>query len=198
MKIFILTPWRDRLEPRMVESVREAIVNSPCRVDWFLVRGNPTPFETTHPVQVKKLEIQDQVANLNRGVNLFLGSGYPYLLIIESDIIVPKDLLHRLMSRRADVITGLARLRQEPHRLNCMWGETPVAVTDRCEAIDKFGLACLLLRRRVIEQTMFKVDYELGPDFRFAKDCVEAGFSCMCDTAVKCKHILADGTVLEV
>jgi len=134
---------------------------------------------------------------------------YDAMLCIESDMIVPPEALPRLAATGADVAYGLYVFRRPPWHwsaysvLNGMSGYPLSGSPERARldwgkvvAVDGIGLGCTLIRRHVFDQVPFRADGERHPDgershcdWYFALDCVHAGYTQVCDTAITCGHI---------
>jgi hypothetical protein len=143
-----------------------------------------------------------------------LQTGAEWLLFLDSDVIPPVDVFHRLRSRDADVVSGLYYVDtpEQPHP--AMWRldetDSPVAVEKTREGVfnvDMVGLGCLLVNRRVLEDVerpwfRWTRGYDEHPwdlrhqgerpgiseDFDFCYKVKEAGYDVYMDTTVKCLH----------
>jgi len=129
---------------------------------------------------------------------------YDALMTIESDMIVPRDALKRLVAMDTDVAYGLyvwrlgypwwnaytqlsaekgMTLSVQPELAKKLWGQVI--------EVKGVGNGCTLIRRHVMEALEFK--WSLGEfgccDWHLAMDCQELGFIQKCDLGLICGHI---------
>lgn len=140
----------------------------------------------------------------NEARDVALRNGYDALLTVESDTIVPRDALKRLMAMDADVAYALYVLRRGSYR----WSAHSTLVEKRGESISTdpkmarevwgkvietkgVGMGCTLIHRHVLEGLPFRrVPSVNGScDWGLALDCQEAGFVQKHDMGVICGHI---------
>jgi len=134
----------------------------------------------------------------------FLEGSYDYLLFVDQDIIVPKNVIKKLLSCGKDVVTGLCFTRKEKD------GEVrtiPVAFVDYGDGrvthlsmeeafkdqiveLKAMGFGCALISRKVLEKVDIDYDSSLknGEDIQFSVRLNELGIKMFVDTSVKCKH----------
>ena len=201
--VMIFTPAY-RLEPETIKALME--------LEWeggltFMVqRDNPT--------QDKKMNVLYQY---QRGRDQFLLLGYDAMLVVESDIIPPKDALKRLAALDVDCAYGVYNFRGTKivnvfERYPDFNGERARNVGEslsfkpwlvqRALKIGRFpcsggGLGIILIRRRVLEAISFRREHSQGPDCDtyFTQDVYERGFSQMADFGVLCGHKDTDGKI---
>lgn len=146
----------------------------------------------------------------NEARGLVLNGAYDALMMVEGDVIVPKDALRQLAAVDADVVYGLV---VHTHgwptwnaslELDERQGAIPISVfPDKAreawgKVIDVAGVgsSCILIRRRALEKTPFhRMDtpgFQRSCDWYFAEDCQTLGISQKCDTGVICGHIETD------
>jgi GT2 family glycosyltransferase len=127
----------------------------------------------------------------------FLQGGYDALLFVDSDMVVPVDLLTRLIEADKDIVSALA-FKRTPGYEPCIFKELseddarfyldyPRGLTE----IEGVGMACTLIKRRVFEQVpqpWFFPHKVLGEDLSFCVRARAAGFKIYCDTELICGH----------
>ena len=164
------------------------------QVDYFQMIGgdhDPLPYDNV-------------TRKYNDARRTLLAGNYDALMTIESDTIVPKDALRRLVAVDADVAYGLYAFRHgfptwsaftvvrkdkglpisiEPEKARAAWGK----VID----VEGVGNGCTLIRRHVMEALEFKWSPgEFGCcDWHLSLDCQEKGFTQKCDLGLVCGHI---------
>jgi hypothetical protein len=153
-----------------------------------------------------------------RGQEVFLKGRYEAMLIIEHDVIPPKDTLKRLASLEADLAYGVYYFRGDDPVLNVFqryypWpqmsrntGESLSAHPDLLKKAIQAGvtecsgggLGCVLIRRRVLEETPFEAPKDPGYfDTEWVYKAHAAGYKMMADMRVVCGHKLPDGKILK-
>jgi GT2 family glycosyltransferase len=128
----------------------------------------------------------------------FLQDDYDALLFVDSDMVVPVDLLTRLSGHDKDIISALAFKRFPPHEpcifKKCtrketqFWLDYPKGLTE----IQGVGMACTLIKRKVFEavpQPWFFPEPNIGEDLAFCIRAREAGYKIYCDTNLICGHV---------
>jgi len=126
-----------------------------------------------------------------------LESGCDSLLFIDSDMVVPMDLVPRLIEADKDIVSGLA-FKRVPGYEPCIfkkcdregtqfWFDYPKGLIE----IQGVGMACTLIKRKVFEKTpkpWFFPETDLGEDLAFCVRAKEQGFKIYCDTNLVCGH----------
>lgn len=200
--ILVFTPYLDKVEPRTIEAL--------TRLEWegslslLLQRDNPYGED----------RVRNHLHQYQRGREAFLASSADAMLIVEADILPPADALVRLAALEADVGYGCTvfRAKGSSHIVNILeryggqarnTGESltvrglwPEAVKAGIVECSGSGLACLLVRRHVIEAVPFRMPENGYCDTAWTEDVYRQGFSMKADTRVLCGHIDQDGTVL--
>lgn len=126
-----------------------------------------------------------QAKSLNKLREVFLAGDYDYLMLIESDLIPPRDIIERLISHQVSVVgsiylIGYANSKEQPPR-PCLFG----VKNDEVKGIHTFnyppsegfaffgngliqvhgcGFGSTLIKRRIIEE--FKFWYDLNPPIK--------------------------------
>lgn len=147
-------------------------------------------------------------ASRNLIVEHALEIGYDYIMWIDSDMILPKDTLVKLMAHDKDIVSGVYR-----HKL--LFGEHVVAkrfvpdkkdtyadltikeiqATNELIEIDGVGFGCVLTKVdifRHIKKPWFSYTPNMGEDIYFCRKAQKAGYKVWLDTSIICDHI---GTV---
>lgn len=152
----------------------------------------------------------------NNIVQLAKGYGVDYVMMVDSDVIVPKDALINLISHGVDVCSGyyLHRNRandETPLTCLCKMGElnytnqyTADEVHELCEnggylfRIHGGGMGCVLIKMSVFERIAYPwydwVNYTdpslmLSEDLHFCELCKAAHIKIFADSRVACGHI---------
>ncbi len=130
-------------------------------------------------------------------VKAFLQGEYDSLLFVDSDMVVPPDLLTRLIDANRDIVSALA-FRRTPGYEPCIFKKCttrdakfyldyPKGLIE----IEGVGMACTLIKRRVFEavpEPWFFPHKILGEDLSFCIRARKAGFKIFCDTELICGH----------
>lgn len=144
----------------------------------------------------------------------FLEKDYTHLMVIEQDVIVPKDTIQRLLNHKKDIVSGLYYLKDLP----CvMVGEVKDVPPGRerefrfekkayfYDFIDKkklngdlieifaAGLGCCLIKKEVLEKIEFRIDrngniFKGHNDMAFHFDCRAKGYQVFLDSSIECEH----------
>jgi len=162
-----------------------------------IARPKGTQFAFSHgqsPAQARNQIIQQAI-----------NEEYSHVLFIDDDVLVPNDIITRLLAHNVDMVTGLYLLRKWPHQPIVFTGareETP-SVKWRCLVenqnglvpIDAAGLGCCLIDTKVFKAlehpwiTLGDPDPETWcDDVPFFNKARKAGFKAYCDTTLRCGH----------
>jgi len=196
MKVLVATPvMRGELYKRAWLSWYAMDCNE--QIDFFqMVGGDKDP-----------MAYNNVVGKYNDARRALLAGDYDALMTVESDTIVPKDALRRLIAADADVAYGLyvwrhgypfwtaytkvreaegVSLSSSPELARELWGK----VIDT----EGVGNGCTLIRRHVMEALEFR--WSLGEfgccDWHLSLDCQELGFTQKHDLGLVCGHIATD------
>ncbi len=138
-----------------------------------------------------------------------LNEEYDYLLILDQDVIPPKDVIEKLMAHNKDVVSALYF---GHHDINGVakvmpfawvfskeikdWNNTGYLVEDEIWMPKLFkiafaGMGCILIKREVLEKVKFRYSLEMDAwdDRWLGVDVWENGFEYYLDNNVKCKHL---------
>ncbi|MAG47692.1 hypothetical protein CL617_03725 [archaeon] len=140
-----------------------------------------------------------------------LSNNFDYLLVLDQDIIVPKDVLEKLLFRGKDAISGLYfGHHQLPNGENKVmpfawafmnknqghWGDVRYlndeeTWNDKLIEIAFSGMGCVFLSKKVMEKIKFRYDEKIDSwdDRWLGFDLAKEGVKFYLDTNVKCKHL---------
>lgn len=164
MRVLVFTPEHPvyGMKDATHISVHMSINRYSGPVDWLISKGdNPhkTPFDNV-------------LYQHNKAREIVLTSGYDALMSIEADMVVPVDVVEKLIATEADIAYGLYVWRSRPNRWNAykeltLWGGTSVSYDHTGEDVRRYfgtvmnvcglGLGCTLIRRQVLEQITFRL-----------------------------------------
>jgi GT2 family glycosyltransferase len=127
----------------------------------------------------------------------FLEGDYDALLFVDSDMVVPVDLLTKLIEADKDIVSALA-FKRVPGYEPCIFKECneqdakfyldyPKGLVE----IEGVGMACTLIKRKVFEtvqEPWFFPHKILGEDLSFCVRARAAGFRIYADTELICGH----------
>lgn len=142
----------------------------------------------------------------NKLVELFLQSDCEYMLFLDSDILVPKNIAEALLSFNKEVVSAMYYTRDDGKPMFRVYRDGNYYEPGEFPKNDIFevggvGLGCCLLKREVVEkvaksvgdQTMFDVvyknrNYAVGEDIFFSELIRKAGYKVWVATAVTVGH----------
>lgn len=142
-------------------------------------------------------------AKYNDGRDVFLAGKWSHMLCLETDMIVPKDSIQKLLALDTDIAYALYCFRHlgnkkwnaarsvtveswhsfsdEPDYSRNMWG-SQVATAG-------LGMGCTLIRRSVLETLAFRYWPGVSCDWALACDAQQHGFTQACDLSAVCGHM---------
>jgi len=142
--------------------------------------------------------------NQNKARAKAIAENYDFMLIVESDIIIPKGTLVTLLATQGDVIVGLTPERPSKVKTDdfivCMpWNNNKDARMhiDRKEAFEMTGsdgYTCVLVSRNVFTQVEFPVAG--SGDMGWYNVLHQKGFKIICQPNVHCFHKDRDGKII--
>lgn len=144
-------------------------------------------------------------ASRNLIVEHALEIGYDYILWVDSDMILPKNTLLRLLSHNKDIVSGV-------YSYKVINGENAVAKryskteedtyedvslkeireTKELMLVDGIGFGCVLTKVDIfkkIKQPWFRYEKDLGEDIFFCRKAQENGIEIFVDPTVKAGHV---------
>lgn len=202
-RVLVVCPAsRDALFGRSVQSILSLERKGDLQVDVLFLIGGDGGHRWDN--LCRKLEEAHRIA---------LGAKYDALVTVDSDVIVPKDAVERMLAADADVVYGLYVLRATIGHWNVALEMDPTRdlpsghlrlLTDDLEAAREawghvvpcvgHGQAISLVRRRVLRRVAFRreASFHGAPDWWFSLDCQELGVTQVADLSVVCGHIDRD------
>jgi hypothetical protein len=148
-----------------------------------------------------------------RGQEVFLRGRYEAMLVIEDDVIPPKEALTRLARLECDIAYGcyvfkggevvnvLERYTSWP-KTTRNFGESltvrglwQAAVRKGIVECSGSGFGCTLIRRGVLEETPFCEVPGAFFDWAWTEAAFRKGYRMMADTGIVCGHKFPDGSV---
>lgn len=129
--------------------------------------------------------------------------GYDYILWIDSDIIVPKDILTKLLAHKEDIVSGVysykvigateaVAKKYGPDGIYLDLQLDDVRAMKGLQEIDAVGFGCILTSTEVFKKMKppyFIYDDDMGEDVYFCKNAQALGYKVWLDPAIKCGHI---------
>lgn len=204
-KILIVTPTHTKLNEDTLRCVFELTLPENTIVDYYLPwHGYP---------QTDEFGRENLALKQNESRRVALAGNYSHLFFVEEDMLIPKDALLNLLKANADVAYGLYCFRRYPHTWNAVAALNTESLTwyaynfgepsyirslwGSVVPVDGLGFGCTLISRKVLKEIEFRIDWDKPhmdgnishSDVYFALDCLEAGFTQVCDTSVVCGHI---------
>ncbi len=144
----------------------------------------------------------------NQIVEHALEVGYDYIMWIDSDMILPKDTLMKLLSHDKDIVSGVythkliggkdAVAKRYKKDEEDIYEDIPlkeITAKEQLIEIDGVGFGCVLTKVDVfrnIEKPYFVYKPDFGEDIYFCRKAQEKGYKIFLDTSILCGHI---GTV---
>jgi hypothetical protein len=206
--VLIFTPVL-RLEPETIKAI--------TALEWEGAKSLLLQCDNPHPDQRDKLKrrVMNHLHQYQRGREVFLDGRYDALMIVESDIIPPKDALIKLAKMDADLAYGVYRFRLsnvvnifemypgKPRNvgesLSIRPGRLAAAVKAGITKCSGAGFGCILIKRQVLEQIEFRVEWPKNGghcDSPFVRDAMRRGFDQRADMSVICGHKDEHGQIL--
>lgn len=144
-------------------------------------------------------------ASRNLIVEHALEIGYDYILWVDSDMILPKNTLLRLLSHNKDIVSGVYSYKviNGENAVVKRYSKTDedtyedvslkeIRETKELMLVDGIGFGCVLTKVNIfnkIEQPWFKYEKDLGEDIFFCRKAQETGIEIFVDPTVKAGHV---------
>ena len=179
--ILIAVPYVDTVVPE----VFAAIYNQ----DPFGHESVLRPFGEEYGIDAKRNGIAE----------LALDLGADYVLMVDSDTVIPTHALNRLLEPAGDVVMGYYPLKTDESMTNMVRaGAASYERMTMAELGDSDGripakaggFGCTMIRAEVlrsIPKPWFSFDHH-SEDYRFCRLAIEHGFSVEVDAGVRCRH----------
>ena len=156
-----------------------------------------------------KITQGDQIDHLRNRIALdTLAGDYDYLLSVDSDIVLPRDSLRKMIQADKDMVSGLYIQRIPNTHTVELYGVTPGGgranipyhlLRDRgLVEVAGCGFGCVLIKRRVLEgvphpqfvyhQALTHRD-TVSEDVDFCVKATNNGFTIWADTSILCDHL---------
>ena len=149
-----------------------------------------------------------------------INGGYDYVLMVDSDVVLPSDALRNLLDPQADIVLGQYRERKRINDLaqkyTCLYrfGKTINFELEDGISVEEFnsmreqglnrieihggGCGCILISTEVFKKmempyfhyTVYPNGDVLSEDLYFCLEAQKVGFKVYADTRVQCGHIL--------
>lgn len=191
-KILVCVPCFENIEPDCFKSIYGLIRPENTIIQFDFVRGYDC-------ARARNLMAQEAI-----------DYDFDYILMVDSDIVLPRDALCNLLSNRKDVVYGWMKrkrtqtgqteiftLGQKDFTNSNNLNIKDIIISDEPLEIKGGGMGCTLINTNVfktIKEKWFKyVEYEngaiLSEDNYFATMCVKYNYKLFLDTRVHCGHI---------
>tara|TARA_Y100000310_G_scaffold343097_1_gene449171 strand:+ start:1024 stop:1737 length:714 start_codon:yes stop_codon:yes gene_type:complete len=165
--------------------------------------------KTPHLFRIRDMVTRDH--NIIR--DRFLEGDYDYLLILDQDVVPPKDVIEKLMAHDKDVVSALffghhdiggGEIRVMPFAWVFSkeignWEHTGYLIDKeiwepQLLKIAFAGMGCILIQKKVLEKFEFRYsrDIDAWDDRWLGVDVWANGFEFYLDNTVKCKHMYKD------
>lgn len=191
-RIAIVIPNYQYIEAECLKSVYDLLVPPGFKTELLIVQG--------YTVETAR----------NKGVEMVLNGGYDYTLWVDSDIVLPFNILPKLLATNADIATGWYPKKLSGSKITELYGPDKLSryemvniLTDELPKnggvipILGCGFGCTLVKNHVYsaigDRDWFhyhSTDGKLcSEDLDFCKKAKEKGFSIVADTSLRCPHI---------
>jgi len=187
-KLLIAIPTAKYIEPETFKSI----------YDLDIPKNLDVTFQYFHGYQI------DQIRNLIA----HWCTAFDYLLSVDSDIVLPKDALHKMFFHDVDIVSGVYIQRKpgyeilEIYRKNTNGGFSNTQMGDiqppGLHEIDACGFGCVLVKTEIINkigypQFVYKsaIDHAntFSEDLYFCQKAKEHGAKIYVDSSIVCNHI---------
>lgn len=190
-RILIAIPCYQYIEPETMHSIYNMITPVGYEASFIVMRG--------YTVQQAR----------NRIVSQSLAMGFDYTLFVDSDVLLPKQLLANLVAINADIATGWYIKKTIDAQITELYGPDKLGQR-RMVNIDQnelpkqgvipilgCGFGCTLVKNEVFNKIgasnwfeyIEKPDYICSEDLNFCDKARAAGCSIVADVSLRCPHI---------
>jgi len=188
--------------------IHKLIVDTSDKEDTLLLDVKAAGFAYYY---VKTGKAMDKVVLARNTIFDFAIDGkFDYILLIDSDVIIPEDTLMQLLSAQADIVSGFYPLMNEnglpipnAKMLSGFTRGSMMGYIDfpsdklpggKVYPVDLVGLGCCLISKKIFENYRFRCergkygDLIKSEDWCFCEDLKKDGIAIMFDTGLNCKH----------
>lgn len=190
-RILIAIPCYQYIEPETMHSIYNMITPVGYEASFIVMRG--------YTVQQAR----------NRIVSQSLAMGFDYTLFVDSDVLLPKQLLANLVAINADIATGWYIKKTIDAQITELYGPDKLGQrrmvnidqnelpTEGIIPILGCGFGCTLVKNEVFGKIgtanwfeyIEKPDYICSEDLNFCDKARAAGCSIVADVSLRCPHI---------
>lgn len=181
--ILIAVPTNKYIEPDTFKSI----------YDLKIPAGYTTTFQFFYGYQI------DQIRNLIA----HWATKFDYLFSVDSDIVLPRNTLDKLISHDKDIVTGIYIQRKVNQHILELYKNGRNIKYDEIKGldlveVDSCGFGCILIKSKVIEdikypQFVYKsaIDHKdtISEDTFFCIRARELGYKVYADPSIQCNHI---------
>lgn len=167
----------------------------------FLRHANFMPWDTF--ISTESTYLPDARNQIH---NMFLETDYPYLAMLDSDVLGPPMFIEKLMAHKKPIVGGWYKNKNRlkihtPHpivydyvstsengQVNWRHRETP---GEGLEQVDGMGAGCWLMKREVAER-LGKSPYDMAggtEDLKLSKKLMDLGIPLHVDWSIECAHM---------
>lgn len=191
-KILLAIPTAKYIEPETFQSIYELDLPDGYEMDLQFFYGYRI----------------DQIRNLI--ADWSLRNDYDYLFSVDSDIVVPRDALRKMLHHDVDIVSGVYVQRNDMNIpelfVDCNSGDSTVKhmhieeirnASSPLMQIAACGFGCVLVKREVLEKMTYPhfvyqpalLHHQTCPeDVYFCQKATALGFRVFVDTSIKCPH----------
>lgn len=159
-----------------------------------------------HDIDFKYVPGHDCARARNIIADMAVGGGYDYVMMVDSDTLIPKDALKNMLDPATDIVLGVCPRKNTKKKETALCPITHPDLkksltydelgTERIE-LCVGGFACALIRTEVFYDLMYPYfKYEthddrsvLSEDYYFCQKAYASGFQIWADPRVKCGHL---------
>lgn len=192
MKILLAVPTAENIQPEVFKAIYDMSTDG-HDVDFEFVRG------------------YDCSLSRNKIVKAGIEGGYDYIMMVDSDTVIPKDALVHMLDPAADIVIGCCPRKNTKTRMSalCTWEDNPEGkgfhhslTYDDLQGEERIalkggGFACVLLRTEALnalsypyfKYVMYGNGSVLSEDYYFCQAAARAGLRIYADPRVKCGHL---------
>jgi hypothetical protein len=137
----------------------------------------------------------------NALAKMAVNEGFTHLMMIDSDHVFDKDIVHKLLLYKKDIVGVRAYRRASPH-YPCIFvkdkdrnEKDAMTFVDACDmglmVTDAVGFGAVLINVEVLKKMTYPYFYfsKTGEDFNFCRDARELGYKVHVDTDIEIGHV---------